>query len=209
MAFKNIRTLIRIDYTPISDTKVLSEKLRSIDGFYETFSDYNYFKIGDTSNYRNGNVNELEPEELVYRYSKEQGGLNVVLDFTSRFFYIRLIGEELSSDVSEYFRIMEDVTKLVLENDKFVKITNYGIGKEFEEKKAELEEVDKIERDSYTAQPQNVRIIYQERNQRDAKRYTIIASVNEVAKNPDYSKGEKLYDKAFMIALKEAEEKYG
>ena len=209
MAFKNVRTLIRVDYTPISDTKALSEKLRSIDGFYDTFSSYNYFKIGDTSNYKNGNVNEMEPEELVYRYSKEQSGLNVVLDFTSRFFYIRLIGEDLSADISDYFRIMEDVTKLVHENDKFGKVTNYGMGKEFEEKKVVPEDVDKIERDSYTAQPQNVRIIYQERNQRDTKRYTIIASVNDVSKNPDYAKGEKLYDKAFIIALKEAEEKYG
>lgn len=104
---------------------------------------------------------------------------------------------------------MEDATKIVLEHDKFVKVSGYGIGKEYEEKKVQRDEADKIERDAYTPQAQKVRIIYQKRNQSDAIRYTIIATVNDVDKNPDYSKGDKLYDKAFLVALKEAEEKYG
>ena len=209
MAFKNVRTLIRVDCSPISDTKTLSTKLREIEGFDAMFANYNYFKIGETSNYRNGALKEMDPEEYVYRYSREEGGVNYVFDLTSRFFYIRILGEQLPANLSEYFRIMEDATKIVLEHDKFGKVKGYGLGKEYEEKKAQSDDADKIERDSYTSQAQKVRIIYQKREQSNDISYTIIATVNDVEKNPDYSRGEKLYDQAFQVALKEAEEKYG
>ena len=211
MAYKNTRLLIRVDCTPISDTELLSRKFREIDGFYDNFSEYNYFKIGDTANFRNGTVKDMEPDELVFRYYKRADGIDYVFDFTSRFFYIRLIGEEkLPADLRDYYRIMEDAVKVVLVNDKFVRIVNYGVSKEYDEQRPALlaEDLDKIERDAYISEPGRVRIICLKREMKDAISKTIVASVNEVAKNPNYEAGEKLYGQAFMDALKEAEEKY-
>lgn len=211
MAYKNIRLLIRVDCTPISDTESLSRKLRGIEGFYDNFSEYNHFKIGDTANFRNGTIKNMEPDELVYRYYKRAGGIDYVFDFTSRFFYVRLIGEEgLPAEFKDYYRIMEDAVKVVLENDKFVRIVNYGVGKEYVEQRPAplVEDLDKIERDAYTSEHGRIRIICQKREMKDVISQTIVASVDEVAKNPNYEAGEKLYGQAFMNALKEAEEKY-
>jgi len=211
MAYKNRRLLIRVGCTPISDTESLSRKFREIDGFYDSFSEYNHFKIGDTANFRNGTIKDMEPDELVYRYYKRADGIDYVFDFTSRFFYIHLIGEEeLPADLKDYYRIMEDAVKVVLGNDKFVRIVNYGVGKEYDEQRPALlaEDLDKIERDAYISEPGKVRIICLKREMKDAISKTIVASVNEVAKNPNYEAGEKLYGQTFMDALKEAEEKY-
>lgn len=210
MAYKNVRVLIRVDYSPISDTKSFSDKLRTIDGFGDVFDNYNYFRIGDTSNYRNGTVKDMEPDELVYRYWRKADGVEYVLDFSSHFFYIRLSGETIPADLSNYFRIVEEATRIVTEGDSFVRIATYGAGKEFEDKYPEEKEdyVDKVERDAYTSQPESVRIICQRKEQKDATRYTIVAFVNDVKKNPDYKRGEKLYDVSFMNALTKAEQKY-
>lgn len=211
MAFKNTRLLIRVDCTPISDTESLSKKLRDIEGFYDNFSGYNYFKIGDTSNFRNGTIKELEPEEIVYRYYRRTDDIDYVFDFTSRFFYIRLIGKDaLTTDFQVYFRIMEDAVKMVLDNDKFVRIENYGIGKEYIEQRAEplVDDLDKIERDAYTSEPEKIRIIYQKKEMKDSISITIVAFVNEDVKNLSTAADVLLYDKAFMDALKKAEEKY-
>lgn len=210
MAYKNIRVLIRVDYTPITDTKTLADKLRDIEGFHNFFSSYNYFKIGDTSNYRNGSVKDMEAEELVYRYSKTIDNTEYVLDFSSRFFYIRISGDSIPVDINDYFTIVEEATRIVVEGDKFVKITNYGAAKEFEKINPQSDEkdIDKTERDAYTSQPENVRIIYQIKQQKESTRYIVAATVGDVKKNPDYQKGEKLYDLAFFTAFKKAEEHY-
>ena len=209
MAFKNVRTLIRVDCSPISETLALSKKIREIEGFHTAFSDYNYFKIGETSNFRNGTLKDMDPNEFVYRYSKEEDGTSYVFDLTSRFYYIRILGKGLPSDLNVYFRIIDDVTRIVLDHDKFVKIKEYGIGKEYEEKKDTPDETDKIERDAYMSQAHKARVVYQKREQSNAVRYTILLKVEEVDKNPDYTKGDKLFGTSFQLALKEAEEKYG
>lgn len=211
MAFKNTRLLIRVDCTPISDTESLSKKLRDINDFYDNFSGFDYFKIGDTSNFRNGTLKDMEPEELVYRYYRRVDGIDYVFDFTSRFFYIRLIGEKkLPSDLNVYYGIMEDAVKMVLKNDKFVRISHYGVGKEYVEKRPVplAEDIDKIERDAYTIEQERVRIVFQKKERKDAINLTIVAAVNEVSKNPNYENGGLLYDKAFTDAFKKAEEKY-
>ena len=43
MAYMNYKTIIRVDCTPISDTKGLSDKIRDIDGFHDKFSEFNSF----------------------------------------------------------------------------------------------------------------------------------------------------------------------
>lgn len=210
MAYKNIRVLIRVDYTPITDTKALADKLRNIEGFYDFFSNYNYFRIGDTSNYRNGSVKDMEADELVYRYSNNTDNTEFVLDFSSRFFYIRISGDAIPADINDYFTIVEEATQIVIDGDKFVKITKYGAAKEFEKinPQGEEQDIDKTERDAYISQPENVRIIYQKKQQKDLTSYIVAATVSDVKKNPDYQKGEKLYDLAFFTALKKAEERY-
>lgn len=211
MAYANYRTIIRVDCTPISDTKGIPNKIRDIDGFHDKFSEFNSFKIGETSNYRKGELKEMEPEELVYRYYKNTDGIEYVFDLSSRFYYIRLSGENLPSDWAPYFNIIEDVTRILHTADKFVSIVRYGVGKMFKESKerADATEVDKIERDAYISRPENVKIVCIREDKTDSINLNIVEYVDDISKKVDYGAGQKLYDKAFMDAQTKAEEKYG
>lgn len=211
MAYVNYRTIIRVDCTPISDTKGISDKIRDIDGFHDKFNGFNSFKIGETSNYRKGELKEMEPEEQVYRYYKNADGIEYVFDLSSRFYYVRLSGENLPSDWTPYFKLIEDVTRILHTADKFVSIVRYGVGKMFKELKAVAEaiEVDKIERDAYILKPENVKIVYIREDKTDSTNLNLVEYVDGISKKVDYDAGQKLYDKAFMDAQAKVEEKYG
>lgn len=211
MAYMNYKTIIRVDCTPISDTKGLSDKIRDIDGFHDKFSEFNSFKISETSNYRKGQLKGMEPEELVYRYYKNEGGVEYIFDLSSRFYYIRLSGDNLQTGWAPYYKIIEDVTQLLHNTDKYVSIERYGVGKMFKKTKvtAEASEMDKVERDAYIIRPENVKIVCIREEKSDGFNLNLVEYVDCENKKVDYSAGQKLYDKAFMDAQTKAEEKYG
>ena len=210
MAYSNIRTLIRVECTPILEPKKIVEQLREIEGFSNLLGDYTYFKIGDTTNYKKGSVGTLSPDEVVYRYVKENNGLEVKLDFTSQFYYINLNGENIPRDVLSYIRVIEEVTKIIMNNDTYVKITNYAIRKDYEEMKdppSEME-IDNGNREFYKSEPEQVHILFTSREVTDRFSKTLIAIKGEENMRPRYDQNEKLFDTAFLEALIKAERKY-
>lgn len=153
----------------------------------------------------------MEPEELVYRYYKNEGGVEYIFDLSSRFYYIRLSGDNLQTGWAPYYKIIEDVTQLLHNTDKYVSIERYGVGKMFKKTKvtAEASEMDKVERDAYIIRPENVKIVCIREEKSDGFNLNLVEYVDCENKKVDYSAGQKLYDKAFMDAQTKAEEKYG
>ncbi len=211
MAFKNYRTLIRVECTPIIAPDGIVKQLREIAGFPEMLGDYTYFKIGDTTNYKNGGVSNMSSDDVVYRYVKESNGLEVRLDFTSQFYYINLSGENIPGDFSPYIRIIEEVTKTIMNIDAYVKVTNYAIRKDYEEIKnpPSETEIDNARREVYKYDAEQVHILFTSREIKDRFNKTLIAIKGEEKLRPRYEHDERLFDTAFLGALKKAEEKYG
>ena len=110
-----------------------------------------------------------------------------------------------------YYKIIEDVTQLLHNTDKYVSIERYGVGKMFKKTKvtAEASEMDKVERDAYIIRPENVKIVCIREEKSDGFNLNLVEYVDCENKKVDYSAGQKLYDKAFMDAQTKAEEKYG
>lgn len=210
MAFKNIRTLIRVDCSPIIAPDSIVRQLREIEGFPEILGDYTYFKIGDTTNFKKGGVTNMSPDDLVYRYVKASNGLEVRLDFTSQFYYINLDGENVPEDFTPFIKIIEEVTKIIMNNDSYVKITTYAIRKDYEEMKnpPSTADVDNGKRELYKSDPEQVDILFTSRETKDRYKKTLIAIKDEEKLRPRYNQGEKLFDAAFLGALKKAEGKY-
>lgn len=211
MAYRNIRTLIRVDCTTILDPKKIVEQLREIDGFVEMLGDYTSFKLGDTTNYKQGGVNTMSPDEMVYRYVKNDNGLEIRLDLTSQFYYVNLVGENMPNDFSAYIDVVENVTKTIMNMDVFVKITGYAIRKDYVEMKnpPSDSEVDNGNRKLYMSEPEQVQILYMEREVKDRYSKTLIALKGDMRKRLQYDQGEKLYDTAFHNALTKAENDNG
>lgn len=207
MAYINTRTLIRVDCSPITNLSLLSERIRQIEGFSNMFERFNSFKIGETTNYRNGQLGEMQPDEIVYRYEKTIQGREVVLDLTSRFYYIRITGENQPENMDYYFKMLNEIKNVISDIDIFVYIEGHAIGKDFEERQGSA--VDKVSsnRDSYISQPENVKIIYQVQVKDGVKRAQIAAIVRDVEHKA--SKEYQLFDQAFKEALRKAERDYG
>lgn len=207
MPYKKTKILIRVDCTPITDTKSFAEKIREIPGFRDMFSDFNYFKVKETSNYRNGTTKGMDPNDLVIRYSKSDKGIGYLFDITSRFYYVRAFGDNLPDDNNNLFAIIEAATKKLIEEDSYVRITNYAAGYGYEEKKEHDEgqnNVDKVERDSYMSRFENIKIITQSMEKVNSNEYVVAAIVNDVVQNPNYNAGKKMFNRDFMTALSEA-----
>lgn len=211
MAYKNKRTLIRVECTPILEPKTIAEQLRAIAGFEDLLGDYTTFKIGDTTNYKQGGVNTMSPDEMVYRYVKNENGLETRLDLTSQFYYVNLLGDNMPGDFSNYIGIIEKVTKILIDNDAFVKITGYAIRKDYVEMKnpPSPTDVDNGNRNFYLSQPENVHILYMTREVKDRKNKSVIAIKGDMKIRPQFDKGDRLFDVAFMNALTKAERENG
>lgn len=211
MAFRNIRTLIRVDCTTILDPKKIAEKLRTIEGFDGLLGDYTSFKIGDTTNYKQGGVKTMSPDEMVYRYVKNAEGLLIRLDLTSQFYYVNLAGNNIPNDYKEYVDLIEKVTKTIMDNDVFVKITGYAIRKDFEDIKnpPSDSEIDNVNRKLYMSEPEQVQIVYIDREVKEKFTKTLIALKGEKKMRLHYDNDEKLFDAAFFSALDKAERDNG
>lgn len=211
MAFTNKRTLIRVECTPILDPKTIAEQLRAIEGFVDLLGDYTSFKIGDTTNYKQGGVNTMSPDEMVYRYVKKENGLEVRLDLTSQFYYVNLTGDNMPDDFAIYIDVIEKVTKTIIDNDVFVKITGYAIRKDYVEMKNPPSDmdVDNGNRKFYLSEPENVHILYTTREVRDRNTRSLIAIKGEMKIRPLFDEGDRLFDVAFMNALTKAERDNG
>lgn len=209
MAYNNVKTILRVDCSPIADTRFVSERIRLDEDFQEMFSDFDSFRIGDTTNYRNGGLEYMRPDEMVYRYEKSYGGIQYVFDITSRFFYIRMNGNNLPVDLNPYYRMMETITNTIGDVDKYVIIKEYAIGKDFEERLAGANTSELIEskQDSFMFKPENVKIVFQSIDKSDIRRKMIAALVSNVNRKPSVDK--PMFDTAFNNALRKAEEKYG
>ena len=207
MAYTNIRTMIRVDCSPITNLSFLSERIRQIEGFSEMFERFNNFRIGETTNYRNGQLAEMQPDELVFRYERTIEGSEVVLDLTSRFYYIRISGENQPENLDDYYKMLDEIKNVISEIDIFVYIERHAIGKDFEERQDNAAEKESSNRDSYLSQPENVRIIYQDQVKDGIKRAQIAAIVKDEERKA--SREYQLFDQAFKEALRKAERDYG
>ena len=95
--------------------------------------------------------------------------------------------------------------------DVFVKITGYAIRKDYVEMKnpPSESEVDNGNRKLYMSEPEQVQILYMEREVKDKHTKTLIAIKGDMKKRLQYDQGEKLYDTAFHNALTKAENDNG
>jgi hypothetical protein len=207
MAYTIIRTVIRVDCSPITNLPLLSERIRQIEGFPEMFERFDSFKIGETTNYRNGQLGEMQPDEPVYRYKKTIEGREVVLDLTSRFYYIRITGENQPENLDDYCKMLDDIKNKISDIDIFVYIEGHAIGKDFEERQDNAAAKESSNRDSYLSQPENVRIIYQDQVKDGVKRAQIAAVVKDVERKA--SREYQLFNQTFKEALRKAERDYG